>query len=136
VTLTDTGPLVALINRNDPNHLVCIEAAKKLPRGSLMTTWPCFTEAMYLLHKAGGHPAQTALWLMRDAGRLALHDSDEQELVRMKAMMAKYHDLPMDLADASLMAAAEWFGTQRVFTLDKDFRVYRFADGAAVEVIP
>lgn len=136
MTLTDTGPLVALINRNDPNHLVCIEAAKGLPRGPLMTTWPCFTEAMYLLHKAGGYPAQAALWLLREAGRLALHDTDEAEVARMAALMSKYHDLPMDLADASLMAMAERFGTRRVFTLDQDFRVYRFADGAAVEVIP
>ncbi len=136
MTLTDTGPLVALINRNDPNHPVCIEAAKGLPRGPLMTTWPCFTEAMYLLHKTGGYPAQAALWLLRDAGRLALHDAGEDEVARMAAWMLKYHDLPMDLADASLMAAAEWFETRRVFTLDQDFRVYRFANGDAVEVVP
>lgn len=136
MTLTDTGPLVALINRNDPNHLVCIEAAKHLPRGPLMTTWPCFTEAMYLLHKTGGYSAQAALWRLRDAGRLALHDLGEDEVARIAALMAKYHDLPMDMADASLIAAAEWFGTRTVFALDQDFRVYRFADGSAVEVIP
>jgi hypothetical protein len=56
VTLTDTGPLVALLNRNDPNHGACAAAAKGLPHGPLVTTWPCFTEAMYLLHKAGGLP--------------------------------------------------------------------------------
>lgn len=48
MTLTDTGPLVALINRNDPNHTACVEAAKRLHAGPLVTTWPCFTEAMYL----------------------------------------------------------------------------------------
>ncbi len=134
--LTDTGPLVALINRNDPNHLVCIEATRALSRGPLLTTWPCFTEAMYLLHKAGGYPAQAALWLLLEAGRLALHETDEAELARMAALMSKYHDLPMDLADASVMAAAEPLDARRVFTLDQDFRVYRFADGSAVEVIP
>ena len=91
---------------------------------------------MYLLHKAGGHPAQAALWLLRETGRLSLHDVGADEAVRMAALMAKYHDLPMDLADASLMAVAERLGTRRVFTLDRDFRVYRFADGAAVEVVP
>jgi predicted nucleic acid-binding protein len=136
VILTDTGPLVALINRNDPNHGVCAEATKNLPRGPLVTTWPCFTEAMYLLHRAGGYPAQAALWLLREAGRLALHESGEAEMARMAALMAKYSDLPMDLADASLLAAAEQRGTRRVFTLDRDFRVYRFPDGAAVEVVP
>lgn len=136
MTLTDAGPLVALINRNDPNHGVCSEAAKGLPRGRLVTTWPCFTEAMYLLHKAGGHPAQASLWRLRETGRLVLHDVGEGEPARMAALMAKYHDLPMDLADASLMAAAERLGARRVFSLDRDFRVYRFTDGAAVEVVP
>jgi predicted nucleic acid-binding protein len=136
VTLTDTGPLVALVNRNDPNHGVCAGAAKGLPRAPLLTTWPCFTEAMYLLHKAGGYAAQEALWRLREAGRLALHDAGEAEVSRMAVLMAKYHDLPMDLADASVIAVAEQIGTRRVFTLDQDFRIYRFADGAAVEVVP
>jgi predicted nucleic acid-binding protein len=127
---------VTFINRNDPNHAVCSEAAKSLPRGPLVTTWPCFTEAMYLLHRAGGYTAQAALWQLREAGRLAFHESAETEVVRMAALMAKYYDLPMDLADASLIAAAERLGTRRVFTLDRDFRVYRFEDGSAVEVIP
>jgi predicted nucleic acid-binding protein len=54
----------------------------------------------------------------------------------MAELMAKYQDLPMDFADASLVAAAEVLGVRRVFTLDGDFHVYRFADGASVEVIP
>jgi hypothetical protein len=54
----------------------------------------------------------------------------------MAALMSKYQDLPMDLADASLVAAAEGLGARRVFTLDRDFHVYRFADGATVEVFP
>lgn len=51
-------------------------------------------------------------------------------------LMDKYRDLPMDLADASLIAAAEKLGTSCVFTIDSDFRVYRFADHSAVEVVP
>ena len=51
-------------------------------------------------------------------------------------MMGKYKDLPMDFADASVVAAAERLGTRRVFTLDRDFYVYRFADSTAVEVVP
>jgi hypothetical protein len=61
VTLTDTGPLVALINRNDPNHARCLAAARLLPKEPLVTSWPCFTEAMYLLHRAAGHDGQAAL---------------------------------------------------------------------------
>jgi predicted nucleic acid-binding protein len=136
VTLTDAGPVIALVNRNDPNHSACVEAAKRLPAEPLTTTWPCITEAMYLLHRAGGFPAQNDLWRLLSAGRLALHELSASEIIRMAEVMAKYHDLPMDLADASIVAAAERLGQRRIFTLDRDFFVYRFGDGAAPEVIP
>jgi len=136
VTLTDTGPLVALVNRNDPNHFICVAAARQLPAGPLVTTWPSFTEAMYLLHRAGGYPAQEVLWLLRAGGKLELRDVTEDEMQRMSEMMFKYKDLPMDLADASLIAAAEQIGTRTIFTIDKDFHIYRFADGTPVTVIP
>ena len=57
-------------------------------------------------------------------------------MTHMAALMAKYHDLPMDLADASLMAMAETQGLRRIFTLDRDFHVYRFNDGTSVELFP
>ena len=136
MTLTDTGPLVALVNRNDPNHRRCLDATKHLPTGPLLTTWPCFTEAMYLVFQAGGYRAQADLWRWRTAGRLNLHDLMENEIARMAALMEKYHDIPMDLADASLMATSEGLGLQRIFTLDSDFYIYRLADGSALECVP
>lgn len=136
MTLTDTGPLVALINKNDPNHRRCLDAAKRLPAEPLVTTWPCFTEAMYLVFQAGGYPAQAELWRWRTAGRLVLHDLTAGEMERMATLMDKYQDRPMDLADASLIAAAERLGMQRIFTLDSDFHIYRLADGSALECTP
>jgi len=136
VTLTDTGPLIALVNKNDPNHQRCLDVTKRLPAGPLVTTWPCFTEAMYLIFQAGGYPAQAELWRWRTAGRLLLHDLTGNEVDRMAAMMDKYKDRPMDLADASLVAAAERLDMQRIFTLDSDFYIYRLADGSALECIP
>jgi uncharacterized protein len=47
--LTDTGPLVALLDADDPYHAACVVALTGLPPEPLETTWPCFTEAMYLL---------------------------------------------------------------------------------------
>lgn len=136
MTLTDTGPLVALINKNDSNHRRCLDTAKRLPAGPLVTTWPCFTEAMYLVFQAGGYPAQAELWRWRTAGRLILHDLAGEEIDRMATLMDKYQDRPMDLADASLIAAAGRLGMQRIFTLDSDFHIYRLADGSALECIP
>ncbi len=99
MTLTDTGPLVALINRNDPNHTKCVAASRHLPARPLVTTWPCFTEAMYLLFRAGGYAAQEVLWRLAISGRLVLHDLTSTDLERMAELMKKYHDKPMDLAD-------------------------------------
>lgn len=50
--------------------------------------------------------------------------------------MSKYRDTPMDLADASIVAAAERLGAKRVFTLDGDFRIYRTADDLTLECVP
>ena len=132
------GPLVALINRNDPHHAVCVAAARILPTGPMVTTWPCLTEAMYLLHRIGGYAAQTALWRFLRDGRLVLHDLDSGERDRMEALMDKYRDKPMDLADASIVAAAEHLDLGGVYlSLDSDFcRVYRLADGSMLDSSP
>jgi len=54
----------------------------------------------------------------------------------MPGLMEQYQDLPMDLADASLVALAEEQRLVEVFTLDRDFRVYRRGDGRAFTVVP
>ena len=51
-------------------------------------------------------------------------------------MMAKYRDLPMDLADATLVVAAEQHRLRRIFTLDGHFRLYRLSDGTQLDVVP
>jgi predicted nucleic acid-binding protein len=91
---------------------------------------------MYLVFQAGGYPAQAELWRWRTAGRLSLHELTGNEIDRMAALMDKYKDRPMDLADASLVAAAEQLGMLRIFTLDSDFYIYRLANGSTLECIP
>ncbi|MFO0891609.1 MAG: PIN domain-containing protein [Isosphaeraceae bacterium] len=134
--LTDTGPLIALINRNDPNHRRCLTASQRLPAARLITTWPCFTEAMYLLHRAAGHAGQAALWRLLSGDRLELIDLSSIETDRMADLMHKYQDQPMDLADASLVVAAERLGASSIFTPDRHFLVYRLVDGSALSAIP
>ena len=136
MTLTDAGALVALLDADDPYHAACVVAAQRLPAGPLLATWVCFTEAMYLLGTVGGYRYQAALWSLRTAGRLVLHDLTAGEADRMAALMAQYQDTPMDLADASLVVVAESRTLRRVFTTDSDFYVYRLADGSALEVVP
>jgi len=91
---------------------------------------------MYLLFKAGGYSGQEALWQWRTAGRLVLRDLTKEEIDFMSELMDKYRDLPMDLADSSLVAAAHQLKTRTVFSLDKDFHIYRLRDGSALTILP
>ncbi len=136
MTLSDTGPLVALIDDDDPHHRVCDTTYRVVATPPLLTTWPCFTEAMYLLEREGGYRYQAALWSMYFREELVLHQLTPAETARMAALMEQYQDTPMDLADASLVAAAESLNLRQVFTIDRQFYVYRLNGGGALEVIP
>ncbi len=134
--LTDTGPLVALLDADDGRHDTCVAAVERLPASPLLSTWPCYTEAMYLLGAVGGYFYQAKLWHLRAFGRLVLHDLTAAEMDRMAVLMEKHQDVPMDMADASLIAVAESASLRLVFTVDRDFYVYRLADASALQVIP
>jgi uncharacterized protein len=136
LTLCDTGPLVALIDADDSGHRACVAALARLPAEPLVTTWPCFTEAMHMLRRAGGERAQEALWEYLADGLLILHQPADSEWTRIRALMKQFHDAPMDLADASLVAAAEALRLGRVFTLDRHFYAYRLNGTRPFEVIP
>jgi predicted nucleic acid-binding protein len=102
----------------------------------LVTTWPAFTEAMYLLARAGGIQGQRALWRLVHTGRLIVADLSGSALERSARLMDQYADRPMDLADATLVAFAEEHGHRRIFTLDSDFHVYRIRGRQRFEVVP
>jgi len=135
VTLTDAGPLIAIIDADEPDHERCLQALDEttLP---LVTTWPAFTEAMYLLARAGGNHAQRALWRLVQTDRLVIADLSASTVERSSRLMDKYADLPMDLADATLVALAEQEGYRTVFTLDSDFSVYRIRGRLPFRTIP
>ncbi|HZT41741.1 MAG TPA: hypothetical protein VFA07_06110 [Chthonomonadaceae bacterium] len=124
-TLIDAGPLVAVINRSDTNHRACAALLREL-NCPFYTTLPAITEAMYLAHARLGLRAQQALWKLLLRGDLILEHPTDEDLQRMEELMLKYADLPMDFADASLVAIAERLSLSRIFTLDRaDFSVYR-----------
>ena len=133
--LTDAGPLVALIDRGEADHARCVSALAQIAL-PLVTTWPALTEAMYLLGEAAAWAGQEALWRLLARDDLQVAEISPAARTRMRALMDKYRDLPMDLADASLVAVAEERGLSRVFTLDSDFRVYRLARGRSFTIIP
>lgn len=133
--LVDTGPLVALIDAGQGDaHRRCLAAYQRL-KEPMLTTWPCWTEAMYFLADLRGWRGQEILWQMLERQAVSLHCADTAEESRMRTLMETYRDVPMDLADASLVSVAERRAMKRILTLDSDFYVYRLNRIDTFEVI-
>lgn len=114
---------MALIHADDRHHASCRDALERI-REPLVTVWPVITEAMYLLDFSA--EAQDALWRLLERDAVKILSLDAGDVPRMRELMRKYRDLPMDLADAALVRAAERERISRVFTIDpRDFEVYR-----------
>lgn len=125
--LVDTGPFVALFDPADAWHGRCVERLKEV-REPICTTVPVLTEAFHLL-EPNSPGARGLMDFVADTG-LAVWFLDDQSLSRAFDLMQRYADVPMDFADASLVAAAEALNARKVFTIDrKDFAVYRFRRG-------
>lgn len=135
MTLTDTGPLVAMIDARDRYH-VRIVAALAYVAWPLVTTEACLTEALYLLNAAAGWSGQKALWQFVEDGSLRILESMPTAPLRARTYMEQFRDQPCDYADATLLVAAEEMGLRRVFTIDRHFYAYRLPGGVALEVIP
>lgn len=131
--LCDTGPLVAMADREDTAHEKCREAFGRFG-GNLVTTWPVVTEAFYLLDDPS---VRDFLWEFILRTGVEIVNLSLDELSRIRALMTQYASLPMDFADGSLVVLAERLRLGRVFTLDRrDFFVYRPRDISAFEVFP
>jgi predicted nucleic acid-binding protein len=133
--LTDTGPLIALLDNNDRHHASCVAVVRNLPNQPLITTWLCFTEAIYFLGEEGGYHFQERLWQLRRDGILNILELTPTEGDLVDALMAQYQNVPMDAADASLVAIAQIRNFHSLFTLDSDFYIYRLADNSVLELV-
>jgi uncharacterized protein len=132
--LVDAGPLVAILHADDAHHGECVAALRRI-KEPLATVLPAVTEAMCLL--AFSARAQEALFdlLLRETPRLM--PLDQEDLPRVKELMRKYRDLPMDLADAALVRVAERERIRKVFTIDRrDFLTYRPAKLGRFTLLP
>lgn len=134
--LVDTGPFVALFDPRDSLHGRCKSVLQTL-REPLFTTLPVLTEVFHMLDPASLGSSRFREFLLR--GGVTVWFMDEPTLGRTFNLMERYADHPMDLADASLIAAAEALQTRKIFTLDRnDFISYRIRHGhrhEAVEIL-
>lgn len=126
--VVDTGFWLALADRRDTNHEAAKRALQKVDE-PLITTWCVVTETSYLLLSRKGVPAQVAFLSSLCDGAFEVFDLERKHSQRMVQLMQKYADLPMDLADASLVVLAEHLGDGRILSVDRrDFNIYRWQD--------
>jgi len=132
--LADIGPLVAILSRRDQYHRACVEALREMP-GPLFTCWPVITEAAWLLRRDPTAVAQLLHSL--DTGFLELLPLTTADAKSIAAIMKKYRDIRIQLADAALVHLAARDGVDTIFTLDqRDFSVYRLPRGKAFRILP
>ena len=132
--LADTGPIVAILSRRDQYHRTCVVALHDLP-GPLFSCWPVITEAAWLLRRDPA--AVQKLLTSLDTGFLELLPLTTADAKPIAAILKKYRDIRIQLADAALVHLATRDGLDTIFTLDqRDFSVYRLPKGRAFRLLP
>jgi predicted nucleic acid-binding protein len=126
MVIADTGFWLALANRRDGHHALAKARLEALDE-PLITTWPVITETCYLLLTRLGSPSQRTFVKSLGAGATAFFDLRPEHAPRIAELMESYADLPMDLADASLVLLAGELGHGRILSTDRrDFGAYRW----------
>lgn len=124
--IADTGFWVALADNADQYHQLAISKLERL-KEPLITTWPVLTEVCHLLLKRRGIDAELGFIRSYYQGAFLVFDLREDHRNKLLKLMEKYADLPMDLADASLVILAEELGNGCILSTDqRDFQTYRW----------
>ena len=112
---------------------ILVNAKGKRLRPPLLTCEPVLTEAAYLLKREGREADALFALLERAVIPVALAVQDEQ--ADLRALLRRYRNRPMSLADACLVRLSEIHSTAEVFTLDSDFRIYRRHGNKVIPVL-
>lgn len=132
--LLDTGALVSLLDRSQRHHLKCRRAFEEWT-GPVVSTEAVLTEATHLLGGVRGGRATCVDFFL--SGGAILVPSSLTSLQRVRTLLVKYADVPMDFADATLVALAEELDCTTVFTTDRtDFSVYRVKGRKPFRIVP
>ncbi|MGM0365661.1 MAG: type II toxin-antitoxin system VapC family toxin [Actinomycetota bacterium] len=121
-TLIDAGPLIALFNKSDKYHEEIKEFIKNYS-GLLTTSWPVITEVCHMLDFNINAQIDFLKWIKLDG--LKVEDIKTEEIDIIIKLSEKYSDIPMDLADATLVVISERLGVKEIITIDSDYYIYR-----------
>lgn len=120
--LVDAGPMIALFDRSDDYHKPILELIRSF-EGRLVTSWAVLTEVLHMLDFNVNVQIDFLKWIERDA--IEIPALSKTQIQRIIEFSEKYSDLPMDLADATLMVLSETEGIREIITIHSDFHVYR-----------
>ncbi|MGC2818349.1 MAG: PIN domain-containing protein [Candidatus Sulfotelmatobacter sp.] len=132
--LLDTGPLVAILSREDLHHQACVDVLHGIA-GPLLSCWPVMTEAAWLLRQSPRAVQQ--LLGSTETGFLELLPLTGAETKNIAALMKRYESIRPQLADAALVHLAGREGIDTIFTLDRrDFSIYRTSRRRSFRILP
>lgn len=131
-TLIDAGPIIALFNKNDKYHHQ-IKAFIKDYQGFLTTTWPVVTEVSHMLSFNVQTQIDFLTWIK--LGGVLIEEIHVKDIERIVELSKKYSDVPMDLADASLVVLSEKLKIKQIITIDSDYYIYRTIHKEMIENI-
>ena len=132
--LLDTGAFVALVDRDEKAHESCVAALESWT-GPIATTEAVLTETLYLVGPRWQDQTNALEFILRGAFQMV--PSSAKSLKRVAVLIEKYHNAPMDYADATLVALGEELETDWVFTLDRRaFSTYRLGRRKPFQIIP
>lgn len=121
-TIIDSGPLIALFDRSDKYHSKVLDFIKSY-KGKLVTSWAVITEVFHMLDFNLQVQIDFLKWC--EIGGIEVYDISQTEISNIIIMMEKYIDVPMDLADATLMYIANKENIKNIVSIDSDFDIYR-----------
>lgn len=121
-TIIDSGPLIALFDRSDKYHKLVLDFIKSY-QGKLITSWAVITEVSHILDFNLQVQIDFLKWC--EMGGIEVYTISQDEISNIRVMMEKYSDIPMDLADATLMYIANKESIKNIISIDSDFDIYR-----------
>lgn len=132
LVIVDTGAVLSLFNKADQRHDIVARFFYENDC-DLITTSSVVTEALYFFRKQNNIKLIQAVLTWFVTQFQTIYEIDQNELLVISALMTKYHDVPMDYTDATLVSLAESLGQGRILTLDSDFEIYRWGNNKSFE---
>jgi uncharacterized protein len=132
LVIADTGPLVALFNQADTFHAWAKDCLGRMD-APLLTSEAVLTEVLFLLTPMRKSRAAFEDFCLEGGLRLAL--DSQAHLESLITLLRKYADLPMSLADATVVRICELNHRSIVWTLDSHFRIYRHLGRKAIPLL-